>query len=117
MKQVAQLLSNKLIYRCESPWDSMIFLDQKPRQEAVDNIEDFIWRIYVSNRKLNEITKPFQFPIPCCDDAITIFGDGTGKIWIISLDARQGYHQVLVSKFDREKLAFLHLMTVNIHLM
>ena len=28
------------------------------------------------------------------------------KIWIISLDARQGYHQISVQEEDREKLAF-----------
>ena len=33
---------------------------------------------------------------------------GAGKIWIISLDARQGYHQVAVREIDREKLAFFY---------
>ena len=27
-------------------------------------------------------------------------------MWIITVDARQGYHQVSVSSIDREKLAF-----------
>ena len=84
----------------------MIFLAQKPRQEHVTNIDNFIWRICVSYRKLNSITKPFQFIIPRCDDAITILSWGAGDIWIISLDARQGYHQVTVLKIDREKLSF-----------
>ena len=60
----------------------------------------------VSYCRLNAITKPFQFPIPRCDDAITILGDGATKIWIISLDARQGYHQITVRMVDREKLVF-----------
>ena len=31
---------------------------------------------------------------------------GASELWIISLDTRQGYHQVVVCKKDREKLAF-----------
>jgi len=31
---------------------------------------------------------------------------GTNFVWIITLDSRQGYHQVSVRKADREKLAF-----------
>ena len=62
--------------------------------------------MYVSYRKLNSVTKPFQFPIPRCDDAVMIMGWGAGKISIISLDARQGYHHVSVREVDREKLAF-----------
>ncbi len=60
----------------------------------------------VSYRKLNSIAKPFEFPIPRCDDAIAILDTGFQFIWIISLDARQGYHQVRVRFVDREKLAF-----------
>ena len=41
-----------------------------------------------------------------CDDAIAIIDTGSQFIWIISLDARQGYHQVRVRRIDREKLAF-----------
>ena len=33
-------------------------------------------------------------------------GDSSSKLWIISLDARQGYHQVKVREEDTEKLAF-----------
>jgi len=106
MEQVNQLLHNKWIEECEGPWGSMIVLAQKPHQEHITNINDFIWRMCVSYRKLNSVTKPFQYPIPRCDDAITILGWGAGRIWLISLDARQGYHQVRVRKVDREKLAF-----------
>ena len=106
MSQIEDLLGNKWIEECGGPWGSMIVLAQKPHQEHINNIEDFIWRMCVSYRKLNSVTKPFQFPIPRCDDAIMIMGWGAGKIFIISLDARQGYHQVSVRKVDREKLAF-----------
>ena len=62
-------------------------------------------------RKLNAVMKPFQLPILRCDTAIVILGCGADEIWIISLDDRQGYHQVAVYKIDGEKLAFFHQTT------
>ena len=59
-----------------------------------------------SYRGLNKVTKPFEYLIPRCDDAISFFQVGSCLIWIITVDARTGYHQVLVRKCDREKLAF-----------
>ena len=72
----------------------------------IKDIDNFVWKMCVSNRKLNAITKPFEFQIPRCDDAITIIDTGLQYLLIISLNARQGYHQVTVRKIDREKLAF-----------
>ena len=80
MEQITQLLRNKWIDRCEGPWGSMLFLAQKPHQEIIINIADFIWRMCVSYRRLDAITKPFQFLIPQCDDAIIILGDEAGSI-------------------------------------
>ena len=34
------------------------------------------------------------------------FGDSYGKLYLISLDARSGYHQIRVRESDQEKLAF-----------
>ena len=68
--------------------------------------QKFIWRMCVSFRGLNKVTKIFEYPIPRCDDAITIFQVGSCIIWIITVDARQGYHKVMVRAMDREKLAF-----------
>ena len=60
----------------------------------------------VSYRGINKVTKPFEYPIPRCDDAISLFQVDSKLIWVITVDARTGYHQVLVRKCDREKLAF-----------
>ena len=59
-----------------------------------------------SYRKVNGITEPFNLTIPRCDDAITTVGSVSNKMYITSLDARQGYHQISVRHVDREKLAF-----------
>ena len=106
MKSIRALLGNDWIELCFGAWGSSIVLAAKPHQEHVLDIKDFIWRMCVSYRKLNSITKPFQYPIPRCDDAISIMVVGTNCVWIITVDARQGYHQVSVKQSDREKLAF-----------
>ena len=72
----------------DGPWGNMAVLAQKPHQEHVRCINDFVWQICVSYCKLSSITKLFQFPIPRCDDAVMILGWGAGEIWIIPLDAR-----------------------------
>ena len=60
----------------------------------------------VSYRALNARTLPFKYPIPRCIDAIENLGDASGRLYFISLDARQGFHQILVRLSDQEKLAF-----------
>ena len=84
----------------------MVGLTQKPHQEHITDINEFVWRMCVSYRRLNAVTKPFQCPVPRCDDAITILGCRVVLIWILRLDVRQGYHQVAVRFADQEKLAF-----------
>ena len=104
--QIASLLGNKWIHKCGVPWGSLIVLVAKPHQEYVIDINDFIWRMCVSYRALNRITKPFQLPIPRCDDYVYMLGNGSVLIFIITLDDRQGYHQIAVKQSDQEKLIF-----------
>ena len=101
MAQFVQLLDNGWIEKCVGPWGIMVVLVQKPHQEHFTNIDHFIWQMCILYRKLNDIIKPFQFPVLRRDNAITILSWGVGEIWIIILDARQGYHQVAVRKMDR----------------
>ena len=52
-------------------------LAAKPHQEHIKDIDNFVWIMCVSDRKLNTITKPFEIPIPQCDDAIAIIDRGS----------------------------------------
>ncbi len=107
MDNIHTLLSNNWIEECHGPWGSMVVLAAKPHQEHITNIKDFIWRMCVSYRKLNSVTEPFEYPIPRCDDAVNAIGIQDGRqMFFISLDAKQGYHQVVVATVDRPKLAF-----------
>ena len=115
MEQLQALLGNLWIGKYGGPWDSRIVLAMKPHQKHVQNIYDFIWIIFVSYRKLNGIEKSSGLHVPRCYDAIRISSYGSNKIWIISLDARQGYHQISVRHIYRENQPYLHQTTKNIH--
>jgi hypothetical protein len=87
-----------------SEWLFKIILAPKPHQEHIYDIADFVWRLCVNFIPLNEVTRVIAFPAVRCDTAVGIsFGDGE-IIWL--LDCPQGYHQVIVRKCDRDKLAF-----------
>ena len=105
MDQVQALLNNVWIEKREGTWGSRIVLAAKLHQEHIQKIDDFIWIMCVSYRKLNGIAKLFEFPILCCNDAIITVSARSNKICIISLDARQGYHQISVFYVDRGKTA------------
>ena len=106
LEQQQVLLANGWIRKRCGPWGSLVVLAPKPHQEEVTNIEDFVWRVCVSCRKLNGVTLPFEHPIPRCEDAIDNFGASAGKRFFMSLDARSGYHQIAVRCCDQDKLAF-----------
>ena len=60
MEQVQDLLRNARIEKFGGPWGSIIVLAAKPHQGHIQNIDDFVWRMCVSYRKLNDITKYFK---------------------------------------------------------
>ena len=106
MKQVMVLLDNNWIGECGGPWGSSIVLTAKPHQEHITDIKEFVWRMCVSYRALNQVTLPFEYHIPRCNDAIDDFGDSAGHLFFISLDNKTGYHQILVRLIGQDKLAF-----------
>ena len=86
-------------------WDASSFTSErtpKLHQEECTDINDCVWRLCVSYRPLNGVTKRFEYPIPRCFDSIEHFGDFRRKVYFISLDARSGYHQIQVRKIDQE---------------
>ena len=66
------------------------------------DIDEFIWRMCVSHGRLNQVTLPFEHPMPRCDDAIDNFGDSAGRSCFISLDNKTGYHQIAVRFLDQK---------------
>ena len=103
MRHITSLLANGWIEKCEGAWGSMIVLADKSHQEHNADTKKCIWRMCVLYQGLNKVTKPFEYPIPRCDGAIIVFQVGSCLIWIIIIDAYQGYHQVLVCQVYCEK--------------
>lgn len=87
-----------------SPWASRITLAAKLHQHHVTDIHDYEWRFCINYILLNSITRPSEYPIPRCDDAVT-YGFGEA-IFFILLDAFSGYHHVSLSPSSIAKTAF-----------
>ena len=58
--------------------------------------------MYIYYGKITGITKPFELPITRYDYAISTVSAVSKKIWIISLDTRQGNHKFSVCHIDRK---------------
>ena len=89
-KLIKQLEHNGFLVDDEGPWGSMIVLAGKPHQEHV-HWSEYIWRLCVSYRQLNAVTRPFVFPIVRCDDAARAMGSAT---YSLALDLDSGYWQI-----------------------
>ena len=100
-------MKNDWIGECKGPWRGQIELAEKPQQYHIENIEDFVWRMCVLYRGLNRVIRPLEYPIPRCDDAISIIAVGASMIYIITIHVKQGYQQVTVCKLHREIYHFL----------
>ena len=96
------LKDNDMVVHDDGPWGALIVLAAKPGQENVA-WWDFIWRLCVSYRPLNRITRPFRFPFRRCDDAVINIGQGRFRI---SIDMDSGYWQIPVELRSQAKLAF-----------
>ncbi len=85
-----------------SPWGSLVVLAAKPHQSHKHWLE-YTWRLCVSFRPLNKITRPFKFCTRRCDDAAQDIGSAN---FTIAMDFFWGYWQVKCVKEARSKLAF-----------
>ena len=101
---VNQLEENGLVTDDTGAWGAQIVLAAKANQQNV-KWDAYQWRLCVSYRRLNQVTKPFTFPIPRCDDAVADIGPDAR--YMLSMDMDAGYWQVGVDEqASREKLAF-----------
>ena len=116
MKNIKSLILNYWIEGCFGTWGSNIVLGKNPYQEHINNIKDFIWRMYVSYHKRNNITKYFEYSVPRCEDSVTVVFTILYVMYIITIDAHKGYQQISIRKLDRETLSSLYLIIKILHL-
>jgi hypothetical protein len=84
---VKQLKEKGIVEDDDGPWGSQIVLASKPSQGHV-HWSQFVFRLCVSYRKLNEVTRPFAFPVMRCDDAAEKAGDAA---YFITMNLNAGY--------------------------
>ena len=101
-KLVEALEANGLIEDDDGPWGALIVLAGKPHQEH-KHWTEYVWRLCVSYRKLNTVTRPFVFLSQRCDDAVEEIG---GAKYIIIMDLAWGYWQVLLHEGSKAKTGF-----------
>ena len=74
------------------PWGELVLLAAKPHQEFFP-YNKYQWRLCLSYIKMNQVTRPFAFPIPRCDDAVQDID--TEAMYFISVYMESGYWQVV----------------------
>ena len=73
-KLVHALEQNGLVEDDDGPWGALIVLAAKAHQSH-KHWSEYIWRLCVSYRLLNAVTRIFAFLSPRCDDAANMLGD------------------------------------------
>ena len=101
---VQQLAENGLIEEDDGPWGALIVLATKAQHREHVPWHEYDWRLCVSYRALNRVTRPFKFPIPRCDDAVSDLPPDA-RVKILT-DMASGYWQVTVEEASRGRLAF-----------
>lgn len=101
-KLVEKLEDNGLCEDDDGPWGARVVLASKPNQGHVHWF-DFAWRLCVSYRQLNAVTRPFTFPAPRCDYSIQDLGPTKYQI---VMDMATGYWQMKMTESSKPKTAF-----------
>ena len=78
---------NDMVDQYNGPGAPSQYFPKNKNQEGVPWV-DYIWRMCVSYKKLNQITYSFDYPFQSCDDAIVHIGKAT---YCLSVDLDSGY--------------------------
>ena len=94
-EEIGKMLKKGVIRKSNSPWSSPITLVPKPNGK---------WRFCTDYRKLNNITRKDNHPLPRIDKLLERF---EGSKWFTTLDLAAGYWQIGMEEKDIEKTAFI----------
>lgn len=98
-RQIRELEKNGIISRCDSPWNSPIFLvPKKPNDKGEKQ-----YRLVIDYRELNKVIKPTSFPMPLIDEIIDKMN---GSKYFTTLDLFGAYHQIRLEENSRQYTAF-----------
>ena len=94
-EEISKMFKKGVIQRSNSPWSSPVTLVPKTNGK---------WRFCTDYRKLNEITRKDNHPLPRIDTLLERF---EGSKWFTTLDLASGYWQIGMKEQDIEKTAFI----------
>ena len=111
MPKLFVVANQHMVFTKKKTWRSIsrswkITTGYETTQESCIHIDKFVWRLCVSYRPLNSVTRSFGLPISRCSDSIEDLGYSFGILFSISLDAWSGYYQIKVRICDQEKVVF-----------
>lgn len=93
-RQVADMLSQGVIQKSQSPFASPVLLVKK---------KDGTWRFCVDYRHLNALTLKSKYPVPIFDQ---LMDELTHARWFSKLNLKASYHQILLQQGEEYKIAF-----------
>ena len=91
-KLVERVDENGVVEEYNKPWGALVVLAAKPHQENVP-WNEYQWMLCVSYQKLNQVNRPFTFPIPLYEDAVQDID--TEAKYFIALDMDSGYWKLV----------------------
>ena len=94
-EQIKEMLEHDIIRPCHSPWASPVVLVTK---------KDGSTRFCVDYKKLNNVTKKTNYPLPQIDDIMSYLGKAR---YFSTLDMFSGYWQVPVEEKSKPYTAFV----------
>ncbi|CAM5083060.1 unnamed protein product [Eretmochelys imbricata] len=94
-QDIQDMLQMGVIRPSNSAWASPVVLVPKPDGEI---------RFSVDYHKLNAVTRPDNYPMPCTDELLEKLGHAQ---FISTLDLTKGYWQVLLDESAKERSAFI----------
>ena len=87
-KLVSKLDGNYVVEKDDWPLGALVVLAAKPYQYNLPCYKYQCW-LYVSFRMMDQVTRPFYFPIRWCDDALEEIG--TEVHFFVYIDMYNGY--------------------------
>ena len=99
-----------IIKETQSPWASPIVITTKKS----DTPGEFVPRLCVDYRRLNDITKKDRQPLPNIDHVLATLGNGPK--YFTSLDLFAGYHQIGMTPEAIERSAFITPRSTYVYL-
>jgi hypothetical protein len=103
MTLVHAMVAKDIVKKYIRAWAALVVLAPKANQEAIPR-HKYIWHLCISYRRLSQVTCPYAYPIPRCDDAVDEIPPG--MMFFVSFDLATGYWQIIASTDTQHKLAF-----------